>query len=172
MRSLSAADLMQAWERAYGQPALHRALTLLAACWPDTDVAALPIGQRDARLLQVYEHLFGPALEAFAECPKCAERLEYSLSARELGGRGDRGSEGEGHGATTADDGAGERDAGEGLTLVSGDLSLRVRLPNSLDLGAAGRCGDVATCRCGPCRKRRWRRSRRFWPKPIPRRRR
>lgn len=130
MRALSAADLMHAWERAVGQPPVERALTLLSAGCPEPaeSLAALPIGQRDARLSQVYEQLFGPTLEAFAECPRCAERLEYGLATRDL----------------CADPATA---AAPELTLVSGDLSLRLRLPNSLDLRAAGRCGDLDAAR-------------------------
>ena len=86
MRSLSASQLMDVWERAANQHPVDRALTLLAACCEEsrTELAALSIGQRDARLLEACDRLFGPSLEAFAQCPQCGERLEYSLSTRDL----------------------------------------------------------------------------------------
>src|SRR5208337_2988686 len=131
MRSLSASDLLDVWERGLGQHPVDRALTLLAACDGEgrQDLAALSIGQRDARLCEIYEHLFGPTINAFAECPKCTERLEYSLLTRDL---------------TLAPK---MREAEASLTLCAGDVTLQLRLPNSMDLGAVSRCADVNTAR-------------------------
>ena len=110
---------------------VSRALTLLEACScaERQTLANLPIGQRDARLLAIFEHLFGPAINAFAQCPACAERLEYSLSTQDLAVRS----------STTVDETA--------LTLQSGELTLRLRLLNSLDLAAASQCADSTTAR-------------------------
>jgi len=131
MRSLSASELVNVWERCLGQHPVDRALTLLATCSGEgrQDLAALAIGERDARLLAVFEHLFGPALNAFVECPQCAERLEYSVSTEDLILRSE----------AQADE--------EGLTLKSGELTMRLRLPNSVDLSVASRCADIATAR-------------------------
>src|SRR5579863_6077578 len=86
MRSLSASELLEVWEQAAGEHSTGRALTLLSACCEETRqvLANLSLGQRDARLLEIYRRLFGDSLEAFAECPQCGERLEYRLSARDL----------------------------------------------------------------------------------------
>jgi hypothetical protein len=110
---------------------VDRALTLLAVCSGEgrDDLAALAIGERDARLLAVFEHLFGTVLNAFVECPQCAERLEYSVATQDLILRS-RPRVGE-----------------EGLTLESGEWTLRLRLPSSVDLSAASRCADVASAR-------------------------
>jgi hypothetical protein len=131
MRSLSASELVAVWERGLAEHPLARALTLLEACSGEERhaLAALPIGRRDARLLAIYEHLFGPSIDAFAECPACAERLEYSLSAPDLLVQS----------TTQPDETA--------LTLQSGELTLRLRLLNSLDLTAASRCADASTAR-------------------------
>jgi hypothetical protein len=131
MRSLSASDLLEVWERGLGQHPVDRALTLLAACSMKErqDLAALSIGQRDAQLLEIYEHLFGPTINALAECPKCAERLEYSLSTQDL----------------TVRPNMQEDEAS--LTLLAGDVTLRLRLPNSLDLTAVSQCADIRTAR-------------------------
>ncbi len=127
MRSLSASELVAVWERGSGQHPVDRALTLLTACSNQTgdDLAALSIGQRDLRLLDVYEHLFGPMIDAFALCPECSERLEYSLSVQDLIVHPKLQEE--------------ETD----LTLVAGGVFLQLRLPNSLDLGAVSRCADL-----------------------------
>lgn len=55
---------------------------MLGAAYPETDpeeLAALSVGQRDARLLTLRERLFGPRLESIAGCPACSENLELSL---------------------------------------------------------------------------------------------
>jgi hypothetical protein len=129
MRSLSASQLMEVWERGASEHPVDRALTLLSACCEETraDLAALSIGRRDARLLQAYERLFGPALEAFAQCPQCGEKLEYRLSTREL----------------TLPLPATELP----LIVETGKASLRLRLPNSLDLRAASECPGMHEAR-------------------------
>lgn len=69
------------------QHPLQRAMTLLALAWPQTSVddwARVSIGERDRRLLQLRDELFGSKLEAIAICPKCAARLELVFSTRDL----------------------------------------------------------------------------------------
>jgi hypothetical protein len=129
MRSLSASEVVDVWERGLGQPAVERALIVLAACGAESgeSLPALSIGERDSRLTMVYERLFGEDLRAFAECPECAERLEYSISTREL---------------SAAPSGAGREPS-----VVCGDLVLRLRLLNSSDLRAVAGSTDVAIAR-------------------------
>ena len=129
MRPLSASAVIEVWERGVGQPAIERGLTLLAACGEDRedDLAALSIGRREARLAELHQRLFGDALHAYAECPQCRERLEYSLSIRDL-------------------EMTGAPDSGE-LSLSSGGIGLRLRPPNSADLIAAGRCETLEAAR-------------------------
>jgi hypothetical protein len=130
MRALSARELVELWERGLGQHPVDRALTVLAASAPEqrAALAGLSIGCRDARLLAVYEHLFGTTIDAFAECPQCAEPLEYSLPTQRMHVHDEAREESE-------------------LTLAAGELSLRLRLPNSLDLSAAAQCSDPAAAR-------------------------
>lgn len=131
MRSLSAAELIRTWERGWGQSPVDRALTLLASVSSASpeDLASLSVGQRDVRLLEIYEQHFGQTLRAFAECPECGERLEYSITTQDLA-----------------------RDRGEhrqqtDIALVVEEMSLRLRPPNSLDLNAVMGCADLATAR-------------------------
>lgn len=127
MRSLSASELLAVWERASSEHPIDRALTLLSACSEESrlDLAQLSIGRRDARLLGIYRQLFGPAMEAFAQCPQCGERLEYSLPIQEL-----KKAEGE---------------KPQLLLLQSDDRCFQLRLPDSLDLRAASECSDSQT---------------------------
>jgi hypothetical protein len=131
MRPPSAADVVAIWERGVSQAPLQRALTVLARCSgePREKLAALGIGERDARLFAIHEYLFGSRIDAFAECPQCAERLEYSIAAAELFRQA--------------------RPAAEPaeLMLAFGDALLRLRLPDSTDLAAIGVCADPAQAR-------------------------
>ena len=75
-----AARLLDAWEQGLGNPPLLRALGLLAATNPEVspdDLPRLSIGQRDRRLLELRERLFGPELNNTALCPACGERIEW-----------------------------------------------------------------------------------------------
>lgn len=131
MRRPSASEWIAAWEHGAGQHPVDRALTLLTACCdkPWEELARISVGDRDELLLQAYEQLFGDALHAFAECPHCCERLEYSLSASEL---------------TSSADVA---PSTEDLSLAAEEISLRLRRLNSLDLGATAACADVTAAR-------------------------
>src|SRR5690242_5863775 len=91
MQSLSAEQILAVWETGRPQHALDRALTILAAATPGASRAALadlPIGERDARLLELRALVFGGHAEGFAECPNCAERVEFPLESAMLEGRG------------------------------------------------------------------------------------
>jgi hypothetical protein len=72
----------------------------------------------------MYQHLFGPELPAFAHCPACNELLEYVLSTHDLL----KFSEPDPDPA--------------GLAIQSGGFSMRLRLPDSLDLRAVTTCKD------------------------------
>jgi hypothetical protein len=90
MQRLSTEKILAVWEAGRPQHALDRALTILAAASPGTsrdDLADLSIGQRDALLLQLRAIVLGPHAEGFAECPRCAERLEFPLETEALEGR-------------------------------------------------------------------------------------
>jgi hypothetical protein len=132
MRPLSAHDLLKVWEVGEGQHPLDRALLLLAAAYPELtwdELAALSIGQRDARLLTLRERTSGPNLNGFAECPRCAERLIFDVAVADL--------------LVGVEPEAGD----EARELVTEDLTLRFRLPNSRDLAAVLDCRDPVTAR-------------------------
>jgi len=57
------------------------------------DVARLPIGRRDARLLGVHAGIGSAVLEATAACPVCATAAEFALDAEALLARADEASE-------------------------------------------------------------------------------
>ena len=87
MRVLSAAEVLDVWERGLHQSPTRRAVMLLAAACPessDDDLVALPIGRRDARLLQLREGLFGPEMTIVAACPACGEHLESTFQVADV----------------------------------------------------------------------------------------
>lgn len=125
MRIPSQSELVRVWERASGRSSVERALILLGACWeePREQLAALSIGQRDRRLLELYRGLFGTYLDAFATCPACSEPLEYQLTVE---------------GLLTLH----EKPMKE-LVVESDNVRVALRAPNSFDLEALEACADV-----------------------------
>lgn len=86
VRTPTDAELLDAWERAAAEPPPARALRLLAACTQasDDELRALPVGRRDALLLELRVRLFGPQIESLAECPACHEQLELAFPAHAI----------------------------------------------------------------------------------------
>ncbi|PSJ43362.1 phage baseplate protein [Sphingomonas deserti] len=79
--------ILDVWERGLGQPLQRQVVALLAAVRPGTsqsDIAALPLGARDAMLLDLREELFGPALATIATCPQCSEQLEANFALEDV----------------------------------------------------------------------------------------
>jgi hypothetical protein len=132
MAPLSAQDVLSIWEAGIAQSPVGRALAILAAASPGVPgeaLAALPVGRRDARLLEIREETFGPTLNGVSPCPRCAERVEFTLEIPELHARVRPGAE-----------------AAEGEVHLEA-WSLRYRLPTSGDLVAAAECGDPGGAR-------------------------
>lgn len=153
MPTLSALDLVTVCEAGQGQHPLDRALTILAAAYPDAarhDLALLPIGERDARLLRLRAAMFGAALNGFAECPNCAERLEFALNVDELLTNAlpvphSPNAAEQAHGPVPVSPAIPEQTNVH--TLRYGDTEIRFRLPNSYDLAALVNCDDVEQAR-------------------------
>lgn len=124
MRALDASAILAVWEVGQQQHPLDRALCMLAAGLPELtlgDLAQLPIGRRDALLLELRAQTFGPRIDGFAHCDHCKEQLEVSMPARSLV-------------ADTVDADAVDVEH-EGYRVV-------FRLPTSLDVAAAERDHD------------------------------
>ena len=83
MHALTPKQILMVWETGLEQHPVERALTILLHASDGESAAALaelPLGERDRRLLHVREQTFGPALDAYAECNACGERLEFGLT--------------------------------------------------------------------------------------------
>jgi hypothetical protein len=141
MRPLSAHDLLRVWEQGQRQQPWDRALIMLAVNSPEMtwhELAALPVGQRDARLLSLREHTFGPRLTGVSVCPACQGRLEFTIAVADL------------QVGSPSLYPQGQRETGENQAILSLNVAgyeVRFRLPNSLDLSALGGGADVDATR-------------------------
>jgi hypothetical protein len=132
VQALSAIDLLGLWDRGQGRAPPEQALLLLAAAHGEqatTDPAALSIGRRNTLLLQLRRSTLGDALECRASCPACGEQLEFAASVGDL---------------LLADTAIANE---EYFAARAGEVTATMRLPNSEDLLAAGRCADAAAAR-------------------------
>jgi hypothetical protein len=88
MRTLSSADLVDVWDRGSSLHPLDRSLILLHTALPETyrRLADWPLGRRNQALAELREACFGPRLEAWTACPRCAEKLEFQMDTRSLVG--------------------------------------------------------------------------------------
>ena len=129
-RTLTQSELLSIWERGEGQRPSRRALALLEGAAPDSDaaeLAALPVGSRDAMLLDLREHLFGAAVSGITSCPACAEEIELSFDIGEV--RRDRAVE------------------SPRLRIADGEYEVQARLPSTADLGAIEQFDDLSLAR-------------------------
>lgn len=132
MRSLSAQNMLQIWETGQSQHPIDRAITMLTFAYPEKsldELASLSIGQRDTSLLTLREITLGEKMESYAECPQCAERLEFTVNVADI--------------RLTEPIPA----INQEYLLTSGNLQLRFRLPNSKDLAAVVGYQDVNKAR-------------------------
>jgi hypothetical protein len=77
--ALSAAGLLEVWERGRRATAVGRASALLEAAMLDEPIESLPrltLGERNARLFELRGQLFGPEIPAVANCPACNAAVE------------------------------------------------------------------------------------------------
>lgn len=83
---IGAQHWLQVWEQGRLQVAPRRALLLLGVARPEAvdQLAGLPIGERNRRLMALRQALFGDALNSVSTCPRCGERLELSLNLSDL----------------------------------------------------------------------------------------
>lgn len=87
MGDLSAVVILAVWDRARAAKAnLQRALILLqlSRASEAEDVETLTMGQRDSRLLDLREQIFGSDIAALATCSCCGETLESRLQVNDV----------------------------------------------------------------------------------------
>ncbi len=87
LRALSASDLLNLMEQGAGLAPAGQALLMLRTSLPHTppeELAALPLGRRDALLIQLRQRTLGDRIEGLAACPACGERVEMDFSLQDL----------------------------------------------------------------------------------------
>jgi hypothetical protein len=87
MHTPSASQLLQTWERGAEASAAARGIGLLDASCEDLDMEsllALPLGQRDALLLDLRKRLFGRWMHGVAHCPACGATVEVDMDVDSL----------------------------------------------------------------------------------------
>ncbi|HEX6202076.1 MAG TPA: hypothetical protein VF100_03665, partial [Thermoanaerobaculia bacterium] len=86
MRQLTASDVLDLWSAGGGDGTTARALAVLAAAGAGTveELAALPLGELDRRLLELRARTFARPLECRTACPGCGEELEAEVEPRRL----------------------------------------------------------------------------------------
>jgi hypothetical protein len=87
MNILSAAELLNVWERGLGRSHFQKALILLATSCSDLSpgyLAELSIGQRDYLLLMLRKLTFGPSVIGLTNCSECGEALELKFDLSEI----------------------------------------------------------------------------------------
>jgi hypothetical protein len=127
--NLPAITLLALWETGAAHTAAARPAALLAASAgvPMEAAARLPLGWRDARLLEWYGEVAGCRLEALTGCPQCGKSVELEFDIADV--RRPCG-------------------AGEPVTVQQDGVSLTWRPPDSLDFcHAAEAAGEEAARR-------------------------
>src|SRR5215469_5463315 len=131
MRRLSTSELLSVWEKAATERRSVWPITLLAAACTDEsreDLARLSIGQRDSRLLELREQIFGPELNLLSTCKDCDARLELSVLVKSLR--------------------TGQREKpAVPLSVKTGGFHIEFRVPDSFDLDDAAGLSDSAGAR-------------------------
>jgi hypothetical protein len=131
VRAPTPSELLTAWERGAKRTPAERGVELLALASPGTqpdELAALPVGERDRRLLDVRATLFGRELDGLDTCPECEEPVSFSVRVEALRSE-----------AASA--------AAVGLSLEADGFELRFRLPTGADLVAISRERDSTVAR-------------------------
>jgi hypothetical protein len=127
VQELSAAAVLDLWQAAERRRPVERALALAAAAGDAPraeELAALPVGRRDARILALHAALGGGALEATARCPGCGEQAEFEVDPEALL--------------------AAVREAPAPAPVEVDGFVVAWRPPDSRDLAAAAGAGDAA----------------------------
>lgn len=124
--TLSAAGTLDLWQSVEELGEIERPLALAAAVSgePIEELAHLPIGQRDARVLELHTALAGQTIEATAACPACGQPAEFVLDVAGLLAR--------------------DRGRAEPEPVEGGGLVVTWRPPDSLDVAAAAATTDQA----------------------------
>lgn len=129
MLPLSGERLLTACEHAQSEPAVLRAITLLAAALPEhsrDDLLHQSLTERNRLLLQLHRISFGSSLDGYVACAQCGAAMELSLSVADVLAQID------------------ESHAPASLPWLDGDQTRSMRAATTADLLAAAQAPDEA----------------------------
>ena len=87
MNHFSDKELLSIWEFGVNHSVLETNLFLLSHAYPEfnlNQIMSLPIGERDARLLQIREHQFGTLFHNTSNCSACGQKMEWETPIDQL----------------------------------------------------------------------------------------
>lgn len=87
MRALVGEDILRAWECSRELPEQEAVIAILELALPElsrTELASLPLSERNALLLKLRAATLGRRMEGFAVCPDCGAKLEFTVDPLKL----------------------------------------------------------------------------------------
>jgi hypothetical protein len=150
MHAPSTANILNMWEKGLRQSSASRALTLLEAFYSEEEsgsLAKLSIGERDARLLQLRQVLFGPRMTSTTRCPRCSERLEWESDVADLLVLRVDPPAGSSNRLQGNEDPSAPKGGGDIRDLTVKSYRIKFRLPNSGNLSSLSGKRDAALMR-------------------------
>lgn len=87
MKALSAEELFYLWDECSNMPVLAKTLLLLQQACNISDnsvITSMSIGERNARLLQLQEWIFGNKMFHITYCQNCNEKLEWETDTTSM----------------------------------------------------------------------------------------
>lgn len=147
MEALSEAQILDIWERGRGRGAAEQALVPLRVAWPELaaeELAALPLGERDRRLLELRRATLGAQLQGTADCPRCGSRVSFGVEVEDiLGADSPANPPADAAAASPANSGA----APGRFSLAAEGYQLVLRSLDTADLSAAAKAASLEEAR-------------------------
>ena len=83
MHAFSSSEILDLWDRGARLHPLDRGLLAVRAALPraSEDCADWPLGRRNRALFELHASCFGPQLQGWSACPRCAEKVEFDIDA-------------------------------------------------------------------------------------------
>lgn len=87
MQPLTATELLDVWEKNLSKSLIEKSIQLLSIACSVSDLKLLThlsIGERDTRLFLLRKWMFGNRLINLANCPQCAESMEWEMNTEDF----------------------------------------------------------------------------------------
>src|SRR5258708_2410433 len=81
MHAFSSSEILDLWDRGARLHPLDRGLLAVSVALPraSEDCADWPLGRRNRVLFELHASCFGPQLQGWSACPRCAEKVEFDI---------------------------------------------------------------------------------------------